>query len=211
MGIIKYKTFNIALIRCQKLLLQIKLHIGRNWCSHFIDETKAQRVKQLVHCLAIVRTAGCKSWRFGPRIYVLNCYVTLPANMNTGSMRFYRRCGQVLNFTNKEENAIVVVIVQYLSHVWFCNPKDCSMPGLQVHHCLPDFAQVYIHWIGDIIQPSHPLPPSSPFLLQSFPTSGSFPLSWLFASGGQNIGASASAFWRMLACSQMNLRSLTHF
>ena len=117
MGIIKYKTFNIALIRCQKLLLQIKLYIGRNWCSHFIDETKAQRVKQLVHCLAIVRTAGCKSWRFGPRIYVLNCYVTLPANMNTGSMRFYRRCGKVLNFTNKEENAIVVVIVQYLSHV----------------------------------------------------------------------------------------------
>ena len=120
MGIIKYKTFNITLIRCHKLLLQIKLYIGRNWYPHCIDETKVQRVKQLAHCLAVVRTAGCKSWRFGPRIYVLNCHVTLPANtamMNTDSMRFYCRGGQVLNFTNKEENAFVVVSVQYLSHV----------------------------------------------------------------------------------------------
>ena len=31
------------------------------------------------------------------------------------------------------------------------------------------------------------------FALQSFPASGSFPVSWLFTSGGQNIGASASA------------------
>ena len=31
------------------------------------------------------------------------------------------------------------------------------------------------------------------FCLQSFPVSGFFPMSWLFASGGQNIGASASA------------------
>ena len=30
------------------------------------------------------------------------------------------------------------------------------------------------------------------FCLQSFPASGSFPVSWLFASGGQSIGASAS-------------------
>ena len=29
--------------------------------------------------------------------------------------------------------------------------------------------------------------------LQSFPVSGSFPMSWLFASGDQSIGASASA------------------
>ena len=34
--------------------------------------------------------------------------------------------------------------------------------------------------------------PSS-FGLQSFPASGSFPMSWLFTSGGQSIGASASA------------------
>ena len=44
----------------------------------------------------------------------------------------------------------------------------------------------------DAIQPSHPL--LSPFSshLQSFPASGSFPMSQFFASGVQSIGASAS-------------------
>ena len=44
-------------------------------------------------------------------------------------------------------------------------PMDCSMPGLPVPHRLPEFAQVYVHWIGDAIQPSHPLSPSSAFSL----------------------------------------------
>ena len=44
-----------------------------------------------------------------------------------------------------------------------CDPMDCSTPGLPVPHHLPEFAQV--HCIGDAIQPSHPLMPSSPFTL----------------------------------------------
>ena len=36
-----------------------------------------------------------------------------------------------------------------------------SMPGLPVHHQLPEFTQTHVHWVGDAIQPSHPL--SSPF------------------------------------------------
>ena len=44
--------------------------------------------------------------------------------------------------------------------------------------------------LGDAMQPSHPL--SSPSCLQSFPVSRSFPMSWLFASGGWSIGASVS-------------------
>ena len=40
---------------------------------------------------------------------------------------------------------------------------DCSMPGLSVHHQLPEFTQTHVHWISDAIQPSHPLLfPSSP-------------------------------------------------
>ena len=38
-----------------------------------------------------------------------------------------------------------------------CNPMDCSMPGLPVHHQLPEFTQTHVHWVGDAIQPSHPL------------------------------------------------------
>ena len=38
-----------------------------------------------------------------------------------------------------------------------CNPMDCSMPGFPVLHCLPEFAQTHVHWVGDAIQPSHSL------------------------------------------------------
>ena len=44
-----------------------------------------------------------------------------------------------------------------------CSPMDCSTPGLPVPHYLPEFAQAHVHWIGDAIQPSHTLPPFSPF------------------------------------------------
>ena len=38
-----------------------------------------------------------------------------------------------------------------------CNPMNRSMPGLPVHHQLPEFTQTHIHRVGDAIQPSHPL------------------------------------------------------
>ena len=43
-----------------------------------------------------------------------------------------------------------------------CDPMDCSMPGFPVLHYFLKFAQTHVHWVGDTIQPSHPLlPPSS--------------------------------------------------
>ena len=83
-------------------------------------------------------------------------------------------------------------VVQLLSRIWLCNPMDCSTPGFPVLHHLPEFAQTHVHWLGDAIQPSHPVLPFSS-CLQSFPPSGSFPMTQLFTSGGQSIGASASA------------------
>ena len=38
-----------------------------------------------------------------------------------------------------------------------CNLMDCSFPGLPVHRQLPEFTQTHVHWVGDAIQPSHPL------------------------------------------------------
>ena len=39
---------------------------------------------------------------------------------------------------------------------------DCSTPALHVHHQLPGLAQIHVHWVGDAIQPSHPLSSPSP-------------------------------------------------
>ena len=71
-------------------------------------------------------------------------------------------------------------------------PMDCSTPGFPVLHRLLELAQIHVHWVGGAIQPSCPLLSPSP---PAFNLSQhlSFLMSWLFASGGQNIGTSASA------------------
>ena len=47
----------------------------------------------------------------------------------------------------------------------FCDPMNRSMPGLPVHHQLPEFTQTHVHWVSDAIQPSHPLSSPSPSAL----------------------------------------------
>ena len=43
-----------------------------------------------------------------------------------------------------------------------CDPMNCSMPDLTVHHQLLELTQIHVHWVGDAIQPSHPLLSPSP-------------------------------------------------
>ena len=74
-----------------------------------------------------------------------------------------------------------------------CDQMDGSMPGLPVHHQTP---RAYSNscpsswWCHPNISSSVIIPFSS--CLQSFPSSGSFPMSQFFISGGQSIGVSAS-------------------
>ena len=78
------------------------------------------------------------------------------------------------------------------SRLTLCDPMDCSMPGLPVHHQLPEFTQTHVHRVSNTIQPSHPLPSPSPaFNLSQH--QGLFQMSQFFASGGQSIGVSALA------------------
>ena len=53
-----------------------------------------------------------------------------------------------------------------ISSVQLCptlsDPVNPSMPGLHVHHQLPEFTQTHVHRVGDVIQPSHPLLSPSP-------------------------------------------------
>ena len=59
-----------------------------------------------------------------------------------------------------------------------CHPMNHSMPGLPVHHQLPEFTQIHVRQVGDAILSS--VVPFSP-CPQSFPASGSFPMSQFFA------------------------------
>ena len=69
---------------------------------------------------------------------------------------------------------------------------DCSMPGFPVLYHLLEFVQMHVHWVGDATNHLIHCCPLSSFL-QSFPESGFFLTTRLFISGGQSIGASASA------------------
>ena len=72
-----------------------------------------------------------------------------------------------------------------------CNLMDCSMPGFPVHHQLPELAHTHIHWVGDAIQPSHPLLSPSPPACSLAHHQGLF--QWVSSLHGQSIGTSASA------------------
>ena len=74
-----------------------------------------------------------------------------------------------------------------------CDPMDCSKHGFPVLHYLPEFVQTHVHWVSDAIQSSHPVSPPFSSCPQFFPSIRSLPMSQLFMSGGQSIGASASA------------------
>ena len=70
-------------------------------------------------------------------------------------------------------------------------PCNCRMPGFPVLHHLPEIAQTHVHLVSDAIEWSHPVISFSS-CFQSFPASAYFLMRHLFASGKQNIRASAS-------------------
>ena len=60
---------------------------------------------------------------------------------------------------------------------------NCRMPGLPVHHQLPEFTQTHVHRVGDTIQPSHPLfspsPPAPiPPSIRIFSNESTLPMRW---------------------------------
>ena len=73
-------------------------------------------------------------------------------------------------------------------------PKNwCFWTVLLEKTSLLEFVQTHVYWASDAIQPSYPLLPTFFSCPQSFLASGSFPMSQLFTSSGQSIGASDSA------------------
>ena len=74
------------------------------------------------------------------------------------------------------------------SYSTLCNPVKRSTP----RHQLLELTQTHLHWVGDAIQPSHPLS-SPPLALDLSQHQDLFKWVMFFSAGGQSIGASASA------------------
>ena len=99
-------------------------------------------------------------------INMLNMFKDLKENMNISSVQLLSR-------------------VQLFATPW----TTAHQASLSITNFL---AQTHVHWVGDAIQPSHPLLSPSHPTFNFFPASGSFQMSQLSASGGQSIGVSAS-------------------
>ena len=92
-----------------------------------------------------------------------------------------------------------------------CDPMDGSTPGFPVLYYLLEFSQIHVHeWCYLTISSSAT---SFSSFTQSFPTSGSFPMSWLFPSGSQSIGTLTSVLpmnnqgWFLLGLTGLILNS----
>ena len=86
----------------------------------------------------------------------------------------------------EQKNVVLIhIVVQSLSCVRFCGLKNRGKPDLCVLHYLPEFTQIHVHWVSDALIVSSSATLFS-VCLQSF-TSGSFQVSWLFASSGHSI------------------------
>ena len=77
-----------------------------------------------------------------------NCYISCPGSMGCLS---HHAPGPSLTCIHSPASSVAQ------SCLTPCHPKDCSTPGLPVHHQLPELAQTHVHQVGDAMQPSHPL------------------------------------------------------
>ena len=123
-------------------------------------------------------------------------WVTVPFSRGSSQPRDQTQvsciAGRFFTSWATREASVQFSTFQLLSHVWLCDPMDCSTPGFLVHHQLPEACSNSCplnQWYHPTISPSV-IPFSS--CPQSRPASGSFQMSQFFTWGGPSIRVSAS-------------------
>ena len=130
------------------------------YVSHFIEET-----------------LRCRAQSYSPKI-LFWIFLSLPSAEN--SVFIYARKHKYLQVDFFKKKSKCLGKYSLYSLLWhlkagsvqfssvtqscltLCDPMDHSTPGLPVHHQLLEFTQTHVHWVGDAIQPSHPLSYPSP-------------------------------------------------
>ena len=135
-----------------------------NWCSNLENSMKTPyKLKtELPHDPAILLLAiylGHNNLKRCMHSYVCSHIVYNSWDTETILMSIYR-------WMAKEYVAYINIHIQFSSVtqscLTLCDPMNRSKPGLPVHHQLPEFAQIHVHWVDDAIQPFQPLSSPSP-------------------------------------------------
>ena len=87
-----------------------------------------------------------------PLLHILCLEMTICIFLSCSSLKYYSQ----LFFSSVQLSSVSQ------SCPTLCDPMNWSMPGLPIHHQLPEFTQTQIHRVSDAIQPSHPLSSPSP-------------------------------------------------
>ena len=111
----------------------------------------------------------CKPWSFVDR-NLASCPLTQSPLPHWPSLEvIHARRLPLVHFSSVAQSCLTL-----------CDPMNRSTPGLPVHHQLLEFTQTHVHWIGDAIQPSHPLSSPSPPVLNLSQHQGLF--KWVSSS-----------------------------
>ena len=145
--------------------------------SHFLNAKGIESLSPL-GCLYKHSRKVSRYWLFPSNSLIHPLHVCVCMWMHTHTYTHTTFCTSV-QFSSVAQSCLTL-----------CDPMNCSMPGLPVHHQLPEFTQTHIHWVSDAISSSVVPFSSCP---QSLPASESFPMSQLFAWGGQCTGVSVLA------------------
>ena len=134
------------------------------------DPTQASRMAAGFFTIWITRETQSSSTESSPTLWSESCSVVSDSlghhglyspgqNTGVGSLSFLQGSSRPRNWTK-------VSCIQFSSVtqscLTLCNPMNPSTPCLPVHHQLLDFTQTHVHWVGNAIQPSHPLSSPSP-------------------------------------------------
>ena len=112
-----------------------------------------------------------KIWSFERRRYLLNRFFLTAYLLQSAASLFKQTNQPTSTCAEKQRESMKWLgglgsccsVTKPCPPLW--DPLDCSPPGYPVTHCLLEFAQVHVHWVGDALQPAHPLPTPSPPLL----------------------------------------------
>ena len=154
------KSVNIQLVRVKRgKSLRTKFHrklqktglrldLITNYCPFFSSDIFTQNI-----CLNIINRIYAD--QFEGCTYIRQVIVKTKREGKLNKIQFYKM-ERFFKLSGDQFSSVTQLCPT------LCDSMDCSTPGFPVHHQLPELAQTHVRWVGDAIQPSHPLSSPSP-------------------------------------------------
>ena len=119
------------------------------------EDNEKVRLKLNIQKIKILASGAITSWQIdGETVETVADFISLGSKllkMVTAAMKLKEPYSLEEKFSSVTQSCPTL-----------CDPMNCSTPGLAVHHQLLEFTQTHVHWVGNAIQPSHPLLSPSP-------------------------------------------------